>query len=86
MHIPDMIPTLEASDLYRDNDEFRDLVDRMSGKKGKQTLKGNTVKLKTFTDWNILDPNGLPAKFQIRKDGTIDVDPNEELFSELFTA
>jgi len=84
MHIPDMIPTLESSNLYNTNSEFKSLVDKMSGKGGKKQMSGHTIKLKTFTNWDILDPNDLPKKFHIPKDGSFEIDPSEELFAELF--
>lgn len=66
MQIPDMIPFLEASNLYKTNTDFRDGINRLSGKASKKG-KGHFAKLKTFTNWDELDPNGLPAKIEIPK-------------------
>lgn len=66
MQIPDMIPTLEASDLYKTNAAFREGIDLLSGKASKQG-RGHFLKLKTFTNWAILDPKKLPTKIVIPK-------------------
>jgi len=67
MQVPDMIPLLEQSDLYRTNSTFRNGVDRLSGKAGRQNKQGQMMKLKSFTVWDVLDPNNLPAKITIPK-------------------
>ena len=67
MMIPDMIPFLEASDLYDTNDDFRKGVDKLSGKGGKQNMRGQRTKYKTFVNWPTLDTNDLPKKIQIAK-------------------
>ena len=66
MQIPDMIPTLEASDLYKTNAAFKDGVDILSGKATKNG-RGHFLKLKTFTNWAVLDPQNLPKKISIAK-------------------
>lgn len=65
MQIPDMIPTLEASDLYKTNTAFQEGVDILSGKG--PNSKGHMLKLKTFTNWAVLDPKKLPTKITIPK-------------------
>ena len=67
MQVPDMIPHLEASDLYKTNTVFRNGVNRLSGKGGRKNQQGQMMKLKSFTAWDVLDPNNLPAKIQIKK-------------------
>lgn len=66
MQIPDMIPVLEASDLYRTNTAFQDGVNILSGKATKNG-RGHFLKLKTFTNWAVLDPQNLPRKITIAK-------------------
>ena len=68
MQIPDMFPFLEASKLYGTNQAFRDGIDRLSGKKTKNG-RGHVIKLKTFTNWDTLDPHNLTAKIVIAKSG-----------------
>lgn len=85
--IPDMLPLLEKTDLYANDEDFRDGVDRLSGKGGKKSLPGRNLKFKSFINWKALDPYELPVKIQIRKDGEEDpIEPSEQLFTELFTA
>jgi len=64
MMIPDMIPFLEASNFYKRDAEFRAAVDKLSGKQGKLQIG---MKLKTFVNWDGVDPHGLPKKIQIKK-------------------
>ena len=65
MSIPDMLPFLEASDLYQTDPDFKAGVDKIRGKGGK--LRGRGTKLKTFINWPTLNPHDLPKKIQIKK-------------------
>jgi hypothetical protein len=67
MQISEMIPILETSDLYQTNAAFKAGVDRMTGKVAKSG-RGHSPKLKTFTNWSVLDPNNLPEKIVIPKE------------------
>lgn len=64
MMIPDMLPFLEASDLYKNDVDFRKGVDKIGGKKG-GLQRG--MKLKTYVNWPNLNPHDLPKKITIPK-------------------